>query len=199
VKRTSPADQILTLARRQRIIRPRDLGNVPRENLLRLVRKGLLVRLGRGIYALPSGRPTEHHTLAMVAKQTPRIVICLLSALRFHELTTQQPSDVWVAIGNKSWVPKLESAKLRIVRFTGEPLRAGVETHDIEGVPVRIFNPAKTVADCFKHRSTVGLDVALEALRDALKRKKATADEIERYARICRVSKVIRPYLEASV
>ena len=199
MKSTSPSDKILTLARQRQIIRPRDLGDLPREQLLRLVRKGLLVRLGRGIYALPGGRPTEHHSLAMVAKKTPQIIVCLLSALRFHELTTQQPSEVWVAIGNKSWVPKLESAKLRIVRFSGEALKAGVETHDIEGVPVRVFNPAKTVADCFKHRGTIGLDVALEALRDALKRKKATADEIERFARICRVSKVIRPYLEASV
>jgi predicted transcriptional regulator of viral defense system len=173
--------------------------NLPSVHLLRLVRKGMLVRLGRGLYGLPTGRPTEHHSLAVVAKQTPRIVICLLSALRFQELTTQQPSEIWVALDNKSWVPKQEPVKLRIVRFSGEALKAGVETHDIEGVSVRVFSPAKTVADCFKHRGTIGLDVALEALRDALKQKKATADEIERFARICRVSKVIRPYLEASV
>jgi predicted transcriptional regulator of viral defense system len=196
MKNGSSSDRILALARQRRIIRPRDLGKLPREQLLRLVRKGLLVRLGRGMYALPGGRSTEHHSLAVVAKQAPRSIVCLLSALRYHELTTQQPSEVWVAIGNKSWVPTLDSVKLRIIRFTGEALKAGVESHEIEGVPVRVFNPAKTVADCFKHRNTIGLDVAIEALRDALKSKKATVDEIERYARICRVSRIIRPYLE---
>ncbi len=199
MKGYTPSEKILALARQQRIIRPRDLGELPREHLLRLVRKGLVVRLGRGMYALPSGRPTEHHSLAVVAKQAPRGVVCLLSALRFHELTTQQPAEVWVAIGNKSWVPTPNSVKLRIVRFSGEALKAGLETHEIEGVPVRVFSPAKTVADCFKHRRTIGLDIALEALRDALKRRKATVDEIERYARVCRVSRIIRPYLEASV
>jgi len=94
-------------------------------------------------------------------------------------------------------VPTVNSVKLRIIRFTGEALKAGVKTHEIEGVPVRIFNPAKTVADCFKYRNKIGLDVAIEALKDALKRKKASIDEIDRYARICRVSRVIRPYLEA--
>jgi predicted transcriptional regulator of viral defense system len=197
MKTSSPSEKILALAKQRRIIRPRDLGKMPREHLLRLVRKGLIVRLGRGIYGLQGGRSTEHHSLAVVAKQAPRSIVCLLSALRFHELTTQQPSEVWVAIGNKSWVPTLNSVKLRIIRLTGEALKAGIESHEIEGVSVRVFNPAKTVADCFKHRNTIGLDVAIEALKDALKRKKATVDEIERYARICRVSRIMRPYFEA--
>jgi len=166
-------------------------------HLVRLIAKGQLVRLGRGIYSLPDGRSTEHHSLAVVSKLAPRSVVCLLSALRFHELTTQQPNEVWIAIENKSWVPTVDSVKLRIIRFTGEALKAGVKSHEIEGVSVRVFNPAKTVADCFKHRNTIGLDVAIEALKDALKRKKATVDEIERYSRICRVSRIIRPYLEA--
>src|ERR1700722_3466765 len=197
MKEATPSEGILALARERKIIRPRDLGKIPTMHLVRLVEKGRLVRLGRGVYSLPDGRSTEHHSLAVVAKLAPRSVVCLLSALRFHELTTQQPSEVWVAIGNKSWVPTSGSIKLRIIRFTGDALKAGIENHEIESVSVRIFNPAKTVADCFKHRNTIGLDVAIEALKDALKRKKATVDEIERYARICRVSRIIRPYLEA--
>lgn len=197
MKETSPSDKILAMARERKILRPRDIGKIPTVHLARLVRKGLLVRLSRGIYSLPNGRTTEHHSLAVVAKQAPRSIVCLLSALRFHELTTQQPNEVWVAIENKAWVPTVESSKLRIVRFTGEALKAGVKSHEIEGVSVRVFNPAKTVADCFKHRNTIGLDVAIEALKDALRQRKATADEIERYARICRVSRIIRPYLEA--
>ncbi|HXP85655.1 MAG TPA: type IV toxin-antitoxin system AbiEi family antitoxin domain-containing protein [Bryobacteraceae bacterium] len=197
MKEATPPERILALARERKIIRPRDLGKIPSMHLLRLVRKGQLVRLSRGIYSLSDGQSTEHHSLAVVSKQTPRIIVCLLSALRFHELTTQQPSEIWLAIGNKSWAPAVDSVKLRIIRFSGEALRAGVKSHDIEGVPVRVFNPAKTVADCFKHRNTIGLDVAIEALRGALRRKKATVDEIERYARVCRVSRVIRPYFEA--
>src|SRR5262249_16190437 len=154
---------------------------IPREHLLRLFRKGELVRLGRGIYGLPSDRPTEHHSLAMVAKHSPQVVIFLLSALRVSGLPTQQPSHISGASGDKSSAPKAESARLKVVRFSSEALKAGVETHEIEGVTVRVFNSAKTVADCFKYRNTIGLDVALEALRDALKRRKATVDEIERF------------------
>lgn len=197
MKDATPSQRILALARERKIIRPRDLGKIPTMHLVRLVRTGQLVRLSRGIYSLPDGHSTEHHSLAVVAKLAPRSIVCLLSALRFHELTTQQPTEVWVAIENKSWVPTSDSVKLRIIRFRGEALTAGVKVHEIEGVPVRMFNPAKTVADCFKHRNTIGLDVAMEALKDALKRKKATVDEIERYARVCRVSRIIRPYLEA--
>ncbi len=197
MKEKSPSEKILSLAKQRGIIRPRDLGGTPREYLHRLLVKGQLVRLGRGIYSLPNGRSTEHHSLAVVAKQAPRSIICLLSALRFHELTTQQPNEIWVAIENKAWVPTVDSVQLRIVRLTGEALTAGVKTYEIEGVPVRIFNPAKTVADCFKYRNKIGLDVAIEALKDVLKQKKATIDEIDRYARICRVSRIMRPYLEA--
>jgi predicted transcriptional regulator of viral defense system len=197
MKRATPSDAILALARERQIIRSRDLGQVPREHLLRLVRKGELVRLSRGIYSLPGGQSTERHSLAVVSKLAPRSIVCLLSALRFHELTTQQPNEAWIAIENKSWVPTVDSVKLRIIRFTGEALKAGVKSHEIEGVSVRVFNPAKTVTDCFKHRNKIGLDVAIEALKDTLKHRKATVDEIERYAKICRVSRIIRPYLEA--
>ena len=162
------------------------------------MRQGVIRRTGRGVYELSDAKPTEHHGLAVVAKEIPKGIVCLLSALRFHELTTQQPSAVWVGIHVRSRSPRV-STTTRLVRYSEKTLTAGVEVHRLEGVQVRIFTAAKTVAECFKYRSKIGLDVALEALRDALKRRKATADEIERYARVCRVSKVIRPYLEASV
>jgi predicted transcriptional regulator of viral defense system len=132
MKEATPSERILALARERKIIRPRDIGKIPTMHLARLVSKGQLVRLGRGIYSLPDRRSTEHHSLAVVAKLAPRSVVCLLSALRFHELTTQQPNEVWVAIENKSWVPRVDSVKLRIIRFTGEALKAGVKSHEIE-------------------------------------------------------------------
>ena len=151
------------------------------------------------MYELSDTSPTEHHSLAVVAKEIPRGVICLLSALRFHELTTQQPSEVWIGIPVRGWRPNISTTAHRVVRYSKATFKAGVQTHRIENVRVRIFNPAKTVADCFKYRNKIGLDVALEALRRALRQRKATVDAIQRYARICRVAKVIRPYLEASV
>lgn len=192
-------NQVLAIARRQRIIRPRDVEaiGVPREYLLRLMRQGLIRRTGRGMYEVADARPTEHHSLAVVSKEIPKGVICLLSALRFHELTTQQPSEVWVGIPVRSRSPRISTTAHRLVRYSDKTFGAGVQVHTFEGIPVRIFTAAKTVADCFKYRNKIGLDVAIEALKDALKRRKATVDEIERYARICRVSRVIRPYLEA--
>ena len=195
------AERVLAIARQRRIVRPRDLEGlgIPREYLLRLMRQGLLHRAGRGVYELAEMSPTEHHSLAVVTKEIPHGVICLLSSLRFHELTTQQPSEVWIGIPVRGWYPKVSTTAHQVVRYSDSTFNAGVRVHRIEGVPVRIFEPAKTVADCFKYRNKIGLDVALEALRDTLRQRKATVDEIERYAAICRVSKVIRPYLEASV
>jgi len=151
------------------------------------------------MYELADASPTEHHSLAVIAKALPGGVICLLSALRFHELTTQQPSEVWVGIPVRRWPPKISATAHRVVRYSEESFKAGVRTHRIEGVPVRVFTVAKTVADCFKYRRKIGLDVALEALRDALRHRRATVDEIEHFAAICRVSKVMRPYIEATV
>jgi predicted transcriptional regulator of viral defense system len=197
--KTSPLNRVLAIARQQKIIRPRDVEaiGVPREYLLRLMRQGVIRRTGRGVYEVSDAKPTEHHSLAVVAKEIPKGVVCLLSALRFHELTTQQPSEVWIGVHIRSRSPRVSTTKHRLVRYSEKTLKAGVESHEIEGVSVLVFNPAKTVADCFKYRSKIGLDVAIEALKDTLKRKKATIDEIERYARICRVSRVMRPYFEA--
>ena len=195
------AQRILALAKRQPLVRPRDVEarGIARESLLRLFRQGLLVRQSRGVYALPESPVTEHHTLAIAAKKTPGGVICLLSALRFHGLTTQDPHEVWMAIDFKAHKPSAASPALRVVRFSGPALLEGIEHHTLEGVRVSIYSAAKTVADCFKYRNKLGVDVAIEALRDALRSRKTTVDEIHRFAKVCRVANVIRPYLESAV
>jgi predicted transcriptional regulator of viral defense system len=162
-----------------------------------MVAAGTLTRVARGLYALPEYQLGEHGILATVAKRVPEAVFCLLTALRFHELTTQAPFEVWVAIGNKSRVPKLDYPKLRVVRFSSEALSEGVERHRVEGTDIRVTSVAKTVADCFKFRNKVGLDVALEALREARRSRAAKADDLWRFAEFNRVGKVMRPYLEA--
>jgi len=181
------------------VLRSRDLESLGiwRAKLGKLVESGILERIGRGLYSLPDGEIGEHHTLAEVGKRVPKGIICLVSALRFHGLTTQQSADVWIAIDGKSREPKLNSVSLRIVRPSGEALQAGREEHTIEGVKVSIYCPAKTVADCFKFRNKIGLDVALEALRETWRAKRCTMDELMRYARVCRVENVMRPYLES--
>jgi len=131
-----------------------------------------------------------------VAKRSPKGVLCLLSALRFHGLTTQQPHEVWLALGEKDWRPKLGWPAIKVVHMSGRALSSGIERHRIEGAPVRVFDPAKTVADCFKYRNKIGLDVAIEALRDYLAQHRGGADELWKHARVCRVEKILRPYLE---
>jgi predicted transcriptional regulator of viral defense system len=194
-------DRILRIARESGIIRPRDLDGLrlPRESLRRLLRSGLLVRVGRGLYVLPGAEVTQNHSLAQAAKRVPASVICLLSSLRFHELTTQAPFEVWIAIDVKARLPKVDTPPLRVVRFSGKALQSGVEEHRIEGTRARIYCPAKTVADCFKYRNKIGLDVALEALRECWSKKRCTMDDLWKYARICRVANVMRPYMESLV
>ncbi len=181
------------------IVRSRDIEAIglPREYLVRLHRQGKLNRPGRGIYTLPDANVTERHSYAEVAKRVPEGVICLLSALAFHEITTQSPASVWIALCKGARTPALSSPSLRIVRLSGPSLTGGIESHEIEGVLVRVYSVAKTVADCFKFRNKIGLDVAIEALKDCLRQKKASVNEICRYAKVCRVSNVIRPYMEA--
>jgi len=191
-------DRAARLIRRRGIVRTGDLERlgIPRTYLSRLVRRGDLQQLGRGLYAVPNYGTTAQVSLAEVATAVPSGVICLLSALAYHQLGTQLPHQVWIAIGRKSRVPKRASVQLRIVRMSGQALTAGIEAHRIEGVRVRVYGPAKTVADCFKFRNKIGLDVAVEALRD-YRRKRGNMDDVWRYARICRVSRVMQPYLEA--
>jgi predicted transcriptional regulator of viral defense system len=158
--------------------------------------QGRLSRPGRGIYTLPDANVTERHSYAEVAKRVPEAVICLLSALAFHEITTQSPPAIWIALRKGARRPALTSPSLRIVRLSGPSLTEGTENHQVEGVPIRVDSAAKTVADCFKFRNKIGLDVAIEALKDCLRQKKANVNEIYRYAKVCRVSNVIRPFLE---
>jgi predicted transcriptional regulator of viral defense system len=193
------ANRVLKIASRQRLVRPRDVEarGIPREHLLRLYRRGLLRREARGVYTLADAPVTEHHTLALAAKLVPSGTVCLLSALRFHGLTTQDPHEVWLAIGTKARRPAFDFPRVRTVRFSGPALSEGVEHHTVEGVRVAVYRAAKTVADCFKYRHKLGVDIAIEALRDSLKRRKTTIDEIHRFAKICRVARVMRPYLES--
>ena len=169
------------------------------ETLSRLVEEGVLTRVSRGLYQLTDADITAPHDLAEVAKRVPKGVICLISALQFHELTLQTPSRVWVAIGPKARKPKIEYPPTRIVRFGDRALSLGVQTHAIDGVPVPIFDPAKTVVDCFRFRKLVGFDVALEGLHNVVKSGKAKPAEIVQYARDTRIWSVLRPYLETVV
>lgn len=190
---------IKTAFRNTTILRSRDLEyqGFTRTMLRNLLQQGQLQRIDRGLYAMPDAKVSENHTLAEVATHTPSAVVCLLSALRFHGLTTQNPHEIWIAIDGKAHQPRITHVPIRVVRFSGAALSEGHETHKIEGVKVRIYNTAKTVADCFKYRNKIGLDVAIEALRDCVNSKRCTPNELIKYAHICRVDKIMRPYLEA--
>ena len=192
-------DRIIDLARKLGVVRVRDLSDrgLHHESLRRLCKDGVLVKTGRGLYELSDADVTEYHTLALVGKRIPNAVICLLSSLQFHDIGTQSPSKIWIAIDRKAAKPHTDYPPIRIVRFTGSSLSEGIEKHDIEGVNVRIYNPAKTVADCFKYRNKIGLDVSLEALRECIRGRRCTHDELWHYAKVCRVANVMRPYLEA--
>jgi predicted transcriptional regulator of viral defense system len=194
-------ERVLELVRGSGILRSRDLDawGIPRAVLRRMCDRGLLYRVGRGLYALPDAEVTESHTLAQAAKAVPQGVVCLLSALRFHRLTSQAPFEVWMAIAEKAWRPRTPYPPLRIMRFSAHALRAGVERHEIEGVAVPVYSPAKTVADCFKYRNKIGLDVALEALRDCREQGTCSEADLWQYAEVCRVARVMRPYLEATL
>lgn len=163
-----------------------------------MVQRGQLIRLGRGLYAPPDYVPTEDSALAQVAIKYPQAVFCLLTALRLHGLTTQNPHQVWIAIGHKAKAPIMAYPPLRIIRSTGAALNEGVEQMTVDGaVQVAVTSLPKTLADCFKFRNKIGLDVALEALREAWNARRIDMDELCRCARICRVEKVMQPYLES--
>jgi predicted transcriptional regulator of viral defense system len=192
-------DKIIQVARRLGVIRPKDMDEhgIHRKYVHMLHRRGILNRVGRGLYVLADSKPSENRTIAEACKRVPSGVICLLSALRFHDLTTQSPYEIWMAIGHKARQPKEPAIPIRIVRFSGEALSSGIEEHKVEGVAVRVYSPAKTVADCFKFRNKIGLDVALEALRDCYRSRKCTMDDLWKYGKICRVANIMKPYLES--
>ncbi len=180
------------------IHRTRDLTalGMTRTQVRRLVVQGRLLCLARGLYCTPTTQTDARHTLAEVSKRAPRAVIALTSALQFHNLTTQNPWQVCLLLPPSYHVPRIESPPIWAFRATGEALAAGVEEQCIEGVTVRVTCVAKTVADCFKYRSRIGLDVALEALTECLRDRRASVADLNCYARLCRVEQVIRPYIE---
>lgn len=196
---TQPSLRALQLLQRDGIARTRDLeeAGVSRTAIRRLCDRGELVRVARGLYRLPGAPQTERQDLAEAASRVPDGVICLLSALRFHGLTTQNPFEVWMAIDRKAWRPRVAHPPLRLFYLSGPPLKEGVEEHEISGVKVRVFSAAKTVADCFKFRNKIGIDVAVEALREYRRTHPKHLDAIWRFAQVDRVTRVIQPYLEA--
>lgn len=181
------------------LFRLRDLEErgIPWSRLRTMLRRGEAERVARGLYRLPTAAPTEYETIKMVCKRAPRAIVCLLTALHVHGIGTQAPREVWIALDRKARKPAFNGIPVRVVRFSGPMLRYAVGIREIQGVPIRITSPARTVVDCFRYRRKLGLDVALEALRDALGSKVAGVDEILRAAEVCRVASVIRPYVES--
>lgn len=200
-KNGKKVEKVLRLAKKHGMIRVRDATEqgIHPEYLRRLCEKGLLRKMSRGIYIPANSEISPNIGLAQVAKRVPHGVLCLLSALQFHNIGTQSPFEVWIAIDRKAAKPKIDYPPVRIVRFSGKALTEGIEKYQIEGVEVKIFNRAKTIVDCFKYRNKIGLDVALEALRDCRRRRLCTNDHLWEYAKICRVANIMRPYLEATV
>lgn len=191
--------RVLELASQRGLLRAshlQELG-IARVVLSRLTASGQLERVGRGVYRLPERQGAEHESLATIAVKVPQAVFCLLTALQIHELTTQLPRQVWIAMPQGSHAPKMVYPPVKMVQFSGEAYAQGIEVVRADQVELRVYGVAKTIADCFKHRNKVGLDVAIEALKEALAANKTNANDLWRFAKICRVANVMRPYLEA--
>lgn len=181
------------------VFRPSDLEavGIPRRRLYSLLSEGRIERLSRGLYASRRHRLTKHHALALVCRRVPHAVVCLLSALRFHDLSTQLSPTVWIAIPEKARRPHLEGQRLSVCRFSATALEEGVEHHVVEGVPIRVTGAARTVVDCFRYRNKIGIDVAVEALKDFTRTRRSGASELARHARARGVSRIMQPYLDA--
>jgi predicted transcriptional regulator of viral defense system len=196
---STPAEHVRQLIRHHGVLRSRDLAahGIPREYLRRLLAEGILQRPTRGIYVLADAKPTENQSLVEACLRVPHGIVCLLSALRFHHLTTQSPFETWLAIDSKARLPRVDYPPIRFVRFSGPALTHGVEEHRVQKATIRVTSPARTVVDCFVYRNKIGLDVALEALRDCRRKKLATMDELYSVAQDRRMGRVMRPYLES--
>jgi predicted transcriptional regulator of viral defense system len=181
------------------IFRPKDLAEfgISVDQLRAWIRRGDAERIGRGLYRHRDAELTEQDTIVRVCTRVPRAIVCLLTALHLHGIGTQLPREVWIALNRKARKPKLEDLPARIVRFSGPMLTYAVETQNIQGIQVRVTSPARTIVDCFRYRKRIGLDVALESLRDGLRSKQVTVEKIKRAAEVCRIQTVIRPYLES--
>lgn len=197
----SKKQKVIDLAEKCAVIRPADVAaaGLPREYLSRLAGERKLVRIGRGLYQTPDRETERHFSLLAVARQVPNGVIALLSALSYHGFTTQHPHEIWIAIDRKARAPKIDYPKVRYLYMSGPALIEGVEQAVIDGEVVKVFNAAKTVADCFKYRNKIGLDVALEALREGWREKRFSMDDLAHYAGVCRVLNVMQPYMESLV
>jgi predicted transcriptional regulator of viral defense system len=169
------------------------------ETLTRLLRDRTVIRRARGLYQLATAEVESSHTLAEAALLVPKGIVCLISALQFHGLTLQTPSVVWMAVARTAWRPKIDYPPIRFVRWTSRALEEGIETHKIEGVIVRVTNPARTIVDCFRYRNKIGIDVALEGLREALRARHVSVDDLWQRAKVARVWSVMKPYVDASV
>ncbi len=195
---TTQAQRTHELLAQKGMVRPVDLEaiGIPRAVLTRMAAAGEVERIGRGLYRLPT-LGSEHDSLIAVATKVPQAVFCLLTALQFHELTTQLPRQIWIAMPRGSHTPRIDYPPIKMVQFAGDAYSTGIEEVERDRTTLRVYSVAKTVADCFKHRSKIGLDVALEALKETRKKGKASADDLWHYAKLCRVANVMRPYLEA--
>jgi predicted transcriptional regulator of viral defense system len=194
---TTQRDWIKKAFEKVTVLRTRDLASMglSRVVISQAARDGTILRVGYGLYSSPDAELTEKNTCVLVAKAVPNAVFCLLTACRLHDITRQNPREVWFAIGPSAWRPRIDFVGTRVIRLSGKALSEGVETIEAEGVPLRVYCVAKTVADLFKYRNKYGLDVAIEALRDALAQRKCSVADIMHYARICRVARVIEPYI----
>lgn len=201
MERETQKERLIGLAKEHGLLRTRDVlaAGVHHETLRRLCDEKILEKSGRGLYKLVSEDMSAFHSYALAAKKAPNGVICLLSALLYHEITTQLPREVWMAFARDVRVPRMNYPRLRVVRFSRSAITEGCNTVYIENVPVNVTNPAKTIADCFKFRNKIGLDIALEALREGLRDNRCTRDELWHYAKLNRVSNVMRPYMEATI
>jgi predicted transcriptional regulator of viral defense system len=194
-------ERLLALAASRRLVRgsdAREIGASP-QLLIKLLHAGRLTRVARGLYSLPDAPVTEHQSLVEVCSRVPKAIICLLSALRFHQVGTQAPYQIWIALPESTQTPAVRSPALRVVRLRGIAYTAGIENVVDQGAPIRVYSLAKTITDCFKFRNKIGLDVALEALKDAWQRRLVSMDDLTRFARINRVERVMQPYLQALV
>lgn len=193
--------QVLDFMHQQTVVRPNDLlkAGLPKDYLHQLTKEGLVERLGRGLYQLPNSDITEWTGYVELQSRLPKGIFCLLSALVFHNIGTQNPHKLWITIASKAWRPSIDYPPVRFITMSGDALDRCIETHRIEGVNIRIYSAAKTIADCFKFRNKVGLDVAIEGLKEGWRGNKFTMDELMECADICRVRKIIQPYAEAIV
>ncbi|MCW8385495.1 hypothetical protein OQJ18_09770 [Fluoribacter dumoffii] len=197
--KSTHSQKALNLVRDKGIVRSSEFveEGIPRVIISRLVANQQLQQIERGLYCLPKKEFSEKESLLVIASRVPQAIFCLFTALQIHELTTQLPRKIWIAMPIDSRIPKIEYPPIKMVKYSGASYSEGIETQEADGVSYRVYNVAKTIADCFKHRNKIGMDVAIEALKDASTQNKITVDELWHYAKICRVANVMRPYIEA--